>query len=176
MRNLTIVMLLCMLLLGSHQSFAAPIFNSTTNYWYDIVPGSTWLQAESNSQALGGHLVTIHSASEEAWLVSNFGRTVYWIGLNDVAAENTWVWSSGEVLDYSNWLPGEPNNTPPGEDWVVMNWPTSSIYGWNDMPLSHDAVSLGIAKYRGGVIPEPASIVLLSIGLLGAGVIRRRKN
>jgi hypothetical protein len=62
----------------------APVYNPATNHWYDIVSSGadgSWDNAENNAIALGGHLVTINDAAEEAWLRSIFGgQTRYWIG------------------------------------------------------------------------------------------------
>ena len=88
---------------------------------YVIVQGPTWEEAEANAVKLGGHLVTINDAAENQWLVDQYyGSTKLsesletpsiWIGLNDLAIESSWVWSSGEILLYSNWAPGEPDGT-----------------------------------------------------------------
>jgi hypothetical protein len=116
----------------------APVYNPTTGHWYDIVPSDpdgSWLSAEINANALGGHLVTINDATEEAWLRVIFGTdTRYWIGFTDADEEGTWIWSSGEIVTYTNWDAGEPSNhTPPavGEDFAVLNW-NYATGGWND--------------------------------------------
>ena len=75
--------------------------------------------------------MTINDAAEDEWLVATFG-TQYWIGLNDIAVEGEWVWSSGEPVTYTNWFPGEPNNTGGTEDAAkIENWPP--VVGWNDL-------------------------------------------
>ena len=47
---------------------------STTrgNSSYVIVDGPTWAAAQANAKALGGNLVTINDAAENAWLVNTF--------------------------------------------------------------------------------------------------------
>ena len=53
----------------------------------------------------------------------------------------TFAWITGEPLDYTNWKPGEPSNSDPGEYFVAINWefadvPPRGIKGdWNDAPL-----------------------------------------
>lgn len=120
----------------------APIYNPATGHWYDLVSSGdngSWDNAENNAIALGGHLVTINDAAEEAWLRANFvavdGQHIrYWIGFNDAAVEGTWVWASGEPVTYTNWDSDEPNNMMPppiGEDYAVLNW-NLTTGGWND--------------------------------------------
>lgn len=101
-------------------------------YTITTSPDLSWNQAEAEAVSLGGHLVTIRDASEEQWLKDTFGTYWYWIGLNDVAIEGTFVWTSGEPLDYTNWNPGEPSNTN-NEDFVGFNI-ADATRGWNDFP------------------------------------------
>ena len=60
---------------------------------YVLTDGAmTWTAAEAYAQTLGGHLVTVDDAAEQAWLTSNFGGMSPWIGFTDQAVEGTWVW------------------------------------------------------------------------------------
>jgi len=127
--------------------------NKVTGHFYKQVDGLTWADAETYAVSVGGHLVTINDAAEQAWLERTFTQpdtgtsgqplVTLWIGMNDRAVEGTWVWSSGEAATYTRWLSGEPNNCtwcdssgslPQGEDAAVMNFsdPTG-IVGWNDL-------------------------------------------
>ena len=94
----------------------------------------TWTASEAAAQALDPafHLVSIHSAAEDAFVLglgSTDPGTEYWLGLNDAASEGNFVWSDGTPVDFTNWTPGEPNNSG-NEDFVVNNnWSTM----WNDL-------------------------------------------
>ncbi|MBS0263180.1 MAG: hypothetical protein JSS02_14645, partial [Planctomycetes bacterium] len=74
----------------------------------------TWHQAEAQAVALGGHLVAINSAAEQAFIVANFdlaqGQSL-WMGLTDENRGNgNFGWTNGDPLTYTNWGNGEPNN------------------------------------------------------------------
>jgi len=136
--NLQMFCIAIFLLVSVGMAQCAPVYNSATGHWYDIVssdPDGSWLSSETNANAHGGHLVTINDATEEAWLRATFGgETRYWIGFTDVSEEGTWIWLSSELVTYTNWDTGEPSNhTPPavGEDFAVLNW-NIATGGWND--------------------------------------------
>ena len=56
----------------------------------------TWAQAKDNATALGGYLTTINTKAENDWLTTElYISPGTWMGANDIATENTWVWDNG---------------------------------------------------------------------------------
>ena len=67
--------------------------------------------------------------NEVTQLAQSQGIFGFWIGVNDIANEGTFVYdSSGETVVYENWNHGEPNDAG-GEDCTKVN-----NGKWNDMP------------------------------------------
>ncbi len=103
----------------------------------------TWNEAKAYCESLGGHLVTITSAEEQAFietLLATGEKNQYWIGLT-TAEDPQWI--TGEDFSYSNWDPGDPDNHTredgESEDYVhINNIPNPANIGskrfkWNDM-------------------------------------------
>ncbi len=82
---------------------------------------AAWTTARDACAAVGYTLVTIESAAENTWVgTTAFGisDSDWWIGLNDVAVENTHVWVSGSTSTYRAWQTGEPSGR--GEDCAAI--------------------------------------------------------
>lgn len=125
-------------------TLAGPFVNPANCHTYYLTQPGTWIECQMKAQSLGGNLVTINDAAENEYVrstISNFGGVprVLWIGLNDVAVENTFVWADGSALGYTNWNAGEPNNVG-NEDYVLMVDPTTGK--WNDAHSGLDFFSV----------------------------------
>ncbi|MAV69894.1 MAG: hypothetical protein CMG04_03720 [Candidatus Marinimicrobia bacterium] len=82
-----------------------------------------WQDARVNATENGGYLASITTAEENAFLTGN----VSWFGFTDEITENSFLWTTGEQVDYTNWNSNEPNDSG-GEDYTHLN-----INGtWND--------------------------------------------
>ena len=116
---------------------AGPIVNPTNGNRYYLLAPNTWLAAEAEALALGGHLVAIGDAVENTWVWNTFaGGGPLWIGLSDAVQEGSFVWSSGEPYGYTSWwvAGGEPNNAGGVENYVEINngvWNDTDGFGPN---------------------------------------------
>lgn len=136
---------------------------------------TTWTAAEAEAQSIGGHLASIHNATDNTFIHTTFaspaGGWGVWLGLNDAAVEGSYVWSDGTPYDYQNWNPGEPNNDRGDEDYVNM-WTSGT---WNDLPNSL-ALLPGVIQVRSKIPDGGSSIGLLSLSLIGVFGAKRLKK
>ncbi len=120
---------------------------------YSLSTSDTWEQAQTKAQTLGANLVTVNNGTEQQFLVNNFsGTEEFWIGLTDKDIKGTFKWANGELLSYTNWNSGEPNNANNNEDYVGMNF--NSPGKWNDYN--------GVKTLRGIIEKDVSSGYLLS--------------
>ena len=91
----------------------------------------TWSEAKARCESMGGHLATITSAKEQAFVEKiNKDDKSLWIGAYRTS-NNEWAWVTGEKWKYTNWKDGEPNNSSnvvSNENSVAV-WPKE----WNDL-------------------------------------------
>ena len=59
----------------------------------------TFAEAKAAAVAVGGYLTTVNTKAENTFLTNKFyaayGNKALWIGANDIATEDTWVWDNG---------------------------------------------------------------------------------
>ncbi len=126
---------------------ASPVMFSDNGHYYEVVVTAlSWPQARTVSQASmfngrNGHLATITSQAENSFvasLLSTLGMPA-WIGgfqpPGSPEPSGDWQWVTGEPFTYTNWGPGEPNNTNHlnlEEDALMIGWPVNTPQAWND--------------------------------------------
>ena len=143
--------LLVTLVAACSPLFAQVLINPATGNGYVLTgPVADITAARSAANSMGGYLVAINDAAEQAWLGANFGVGRFWIGLSDEITEGTFLWDSGEPFIYSNWCAGEPNNAGGIEDYA-------EILGggcWNDQPANGNfLIAEGIVELPGFGVP-----------------------
>ncbi|MBE6864480.1 MAG: hypothetical protein E7495_08000 [Ruminococcus flavefaciens] len=110
----------------------------------------TWQKAKAYCESVGGHLVTITSASEQATVQSLLSNDIpdCWIG-GSRNAGNAFAWVTDEPMTFTNWKNGEPSNTGEGEDCIKIcnksNWYSGSddeqlpfVCEWEDTEYMHE--------------------------------------
>jgi hypothetical protein len=79
-----------------------------------------WLEAKARAEKLGGTLACIATAEENDFVTRLAaglpGNKEVWIGLHDAGLASgkktkKWAWVSGEPSSYTNWFPGQPDNS-----------------------------------------------------------------
>jgi hypothetical protein len=128
-------------------------YNGVNGHFYrPISTGATYTNARAAAllttfKGQQGYLVTITSASEDAFIFANVPQSNIWFALTDEASEARWTVDAGPEKgtlikinngqlngnipgQYNNWAPGEPNDSG-NEDYAVTKWNGSQ---WNDLP------------------------------------------
>ena len=128
----------------------------------------TWNDARALCEEMGGHLATITSAEEQAFIESLSSEHIgLWIGGYRDDAHN-WYWVTGEAWGYTNWGEGEPNNMysengGAGEQCAAI-WPQR----WNDLSWDSEEQEGFICEWEGEPItpPQITDVVTLPGALL----------
>jgi hypothetical protein len=166
---------------------------------YDLVENHSidWTSANAAASATGGHLVTINSAAEQAFLeqllaTHNPAAGEYWIGLTKTPGGQLsgYSWTSGAQTTYQHWLAGEPNNFGGNEHVGGILWSRSADSSvarrgfWNDLPDPYHVTSAGAPDLVNGgyivehsnpvAVPLPSALILAPIGMLMAWKARKR--
>ena len=108
------------------------------NLYKVINQKKTWEEANSYCESLGGHLVVITSAEENAYihhLLAGWANPRCWAGGTDDSLEGNWKWVSGEEWDYTNWISGQPDDNSHNENCLQLAYSvTNGIWDgkWND--------------------------------------------
>lgn len=132
------------LLPARSEIIAGPLTSPVNGHVYYLLAEGSWQDAEAFAVRLGGHLATVRSEEEQAWVFDRFGAwggrfRSLWMGLRRTSPGGAFAWVSGEPLSYTHWLPGQPDDSPVtgGEGFVHM-LNTGNAYGhpggfWNDL-------------------------------------------
>lgn len=190
---LPFLLIISLAVAGGSTALAAPIQWTDTQgevHWYDVIQFvGGWEEARLDAitheyGGLRGHLATITSSDEQAFLWGNldFNAVNYgiWIGGYQFSKDNepsgNWAWVTGEAWEYTNWYSSEPNNANNDEDYLEFR--TDNVGYWNDMHVDWFTEEGYIVEYDNlsDSVPGPAAILLLGSGLAGLAGFRRKFN
>lgn len=125
--------------------------NPANGHTYHLLGSFGWTAAEALALTLGGHLVTINDQTENDWVIANFGQypsgtdNDLLLGLHDSNLEGSFEWSSGEPLTFTDWAPGEPDDSGGGEDYARIESATGSGQ-WGDYSGTAAAERHGVVE------------------------------
>jgi hypothetical protein len=132
-----------------HLGFASadPMRWSGNGHFYEVVsvPGNiSWEDAGAAASAAGGYLATITSKAENDFVFGLVNNAAYWHGdsgpwLGGYQSPTTlqpnanWRWITGETWSYTNWQPGQPNDSGgKAEDKLQFGF-GALLSVWNDI-------------------------------------------
>ncbi|XP_052759877.1 macrophage mannose receptor 1-like [Mya arenaria] len=108
---------------------------------FELVPTHhSWALAENDCRNRGGHLATINSAMKQSTIytvLKTYQGSNVWIGLHDTNVEENFEWTSGEMLNYTNWYPGRKSPVLHFTQDCVSVWLGSHLGRWEDEQCSH---------------------------------------
>lgn len=170
-----------------------PLFNPDNGHFYEAVAvpgGINWSDARAAAEArehrgATGHLVTITSAEEDAFVVANFPEAfpvvdlprtpacdvlppligentcgeAWWMGgfqgADGVEPAGGWEWVTGEPFVYSNWAPGEPSQFMGVEEDCLAPHPEAASPRWNDVHCDDEKAGGYLVEYEPTPRPCP---------------------
>ena len=121
---------------ASAQSTAVQwrVADGGNGHWYSRVEATeSWNWHESNCRALGGHLATVTSSAEQAFVGTLNAVSNTWIGgyqiPNSCEPGCGWAWVTGEMWSYQNWDSWAPDNYYPNDNYLHVD---TNDNRWND--------------------------------------------
>ncbi|XP_035526281.1 macrophage mannose receptor 1-like [Morone saxatilis] len=127
------------------------------NYCYKLYlepqQKKTWYEARDYCRAIGGDLLSIHSAAE-LQVGERLGYGQIWIGLSAPDPVTGYVWSDGSPVNYQHWRDGEPDirtNVDSCAEMKISPWVYTNL--WRSKQCAK--YNGWLCQIRTGVTPKP---------------------
>ncbi|MCK4408903.1 MAG: hypothetical protein KAW67_02390 [Candidatus Eisenbacteria sp.] len=151
-------------LLATPIAHADPVQWSGNGHFYDVVAESrTWTSAWTQAASMTwgqyrGHLATVTSAEEQAFLEATFGELLNMSFLGGYQSPTSappadkWHWLTGEPWSFTHWASGEPNDVGGPEYWIEVQQ-IGTTYMWNDWGPNDGVRPRFVVEYE--LVPSP---------------------
>ena len=90
------------------------------NYYLLYDEKASWDEAVSRCRRIKGHLVTISSEEEDAFVEKIAQKKDCWIGLSNDRLDGKWRWVTREPVKYVGWMDGRPDNATGNEQCAFL--------------------------------------------------------
>lgn len=191
----------CVALLLPAPTYAVPMQWSNGHYYEVIERSLDWESAQTAASAMShmgfsGYLATMTSSGENSFVAGLLNGHNAWLGGNDFAIPDKWVWADGPESGeqfwqglaggssvngaYTNWGTNDPNNAGGAQYALLMCAQGVSpcinegLGQWIDRQGSDQHYF--VVEYGSHAVPEPSSMLLLGSGLAGLGAWRSRQR
>lgn len=119
----------------------------SNGHYYKYYPvGTSWNEAKTYCEKLGGYLATVTSNAENDMVYGLAGKSNTWIGLSDSVKEGYFRWVTWERTDYMNWASRQPDNDFNGTEDYCGFYGTNK---WNDFVVNSDSVKGFVCEWNG---------------------------
>ncbi|XP_039999700.1 macrophage mannose receptor 1-like [Xiphias gladius] len=125
--------------------------------WESSSEKRTWYEARDYCRAIGGDLLSIHSAAEPQvtrYEFVHYRHRSFWIGLSAPDPVTGYTWSDGSPVNFQHWEDGEPNNKNNVESCAEFHpsrWYSTGT--WNDVQC--EKLNGWLCQIRAGITPKP---------------------
>lgn len=125
-------------------------------HWYEAVlvdesDAGSWEVYRDYANAMGGHLATLSTEEENAWVKNNIANDpALWenqggcvclgpyIGAYREADDDQWTWIDGSEWAFTDWHPGNPDGPPAPSSCILLFdlYGNNNGYAWQDTSFS----------------------------------------
>ncbi len=102
----------------------------------------SWHAARARCENMGGHLATISSEAEHAFVAELCGETRAWIGGTDEGTPGRWVWVTGHKLAFPSWARPSISKSW-GEHYLTIR-----NGSWSDHPVKGSSVTGFVCEWE----------------------------
>jgi hypothetical protein len=164
------------------QAASATIIQSANfnGHTYSLLQSASWLDSESEAQAMGGHLVVINNSAENRFVLDTFrgavleaapesGKVNLWIGLSDQNLDGDLETCDNSIVSFQNFFTDQPQQNYSDEIYMGIRVrgenDDTRVGKWIDIVSNSRLGDLSYGVVEITPVPEPAACVMALMGL-----------